>query len=125
MARIVKTIEIEGQKVVALFDTGALYTYIRSNLAIGVPRIGVPTPPRVALGGKVIEICQICLIKGKIEGLDFITDAVPVNRLGRVDGQELDAIIGSRTMEQWEIKLDPRASKLDLEGLRRREFTEF
>jgi len=45
MARIVKTIEIEGQKVVALFDTGALYTYIRSNLAIGVPRIEVPTPP--------------------------------------------------------------------------------
>ena len=29
------------------------------------------------------------------------------------------------TMERWEIKLDPKAGGLDLEGLRRREFTEF
>jgi hypothetical protein len=28
-------------------------------------------------------------------------------------------------MEQWEIRLDPRTGELDLEGLRRREFTEF
>jgi len=28
-------------------------------------------------------------------------------------------------MEQWEIRLDPRTGTLDLEGLRRREFTEF
>ena len=38
---------------------------------------------------------------------------------------ELDAIIGALTMERWEIKLDPRSGSLDLEGLRRREFTEF
>ena len=37
---------------------------------------------------------------------------------------ELDAIIGARTMEQWEIKVDPRTGGLDLGGLRRREFTE-
>ena len=29
MARIVKAIEIEGQPAVALFDTGAVYTYVR------------------------------------------------------------------------------------------------
>jgi hypothetical protein len=34
-------------------------------------------------------------------------------------------LIGARTMEQWEIRLDPRSGALDLEGLRRREFTEF
>jgi hypothetical protein len=65
------------------------------------------------------------LIQGKIEGLDFLADAVPVTELGKADGYELDAIIGALTMERWEIKLDPRSGSLDLEGLRRREFTEF
>jgi hypothetical protein len=41
------------------------------------------------------------------------------------DGHELDAIIGALTMERWEIKLDRKSGSLDLEGLRRREFTEF
>jgi len=125
MARIIKTIEIEGQPAVALFDTGALYSYARSSLVTNVPRIEVPNPPRVVLGGDVIEIRELCLIKGKIEGLDFVADAVPVEKLGSADGHELDALIGARTMEQWEIRLDPRTGTLDLEGLKRREFTEF
>lgn len=125
MARLIKEIEIQGWPVVALFDTGALYSYVRSDLAKGAPRLKVPTPARVALGAKVIEIHELCLIAGKIEGLDFFTDMVPVDELGSANGRELDALIGARTMEQWEIKLDPRKGTLDLEGLRRREFTEF
>ena len=125
MARIVKKIEIEGKSAVALFDTGAIYTHVRSDLAKGVPRIEVPTPPRMAIGGKVIEIKELCFVRGKIEGLDFVAEAVPVDELGEADGHKLDVLIGARTMEQWEIKLDPRTGELDLEGLRRREFTEF
>jgi hypothetical protein len=48
-----------------------------------------------------------------------------VDELGKADGHELDILIGARTMEQWEIRLDPRTGTLDLEGLKRREFTEF
>jgi len=125
LARIIKEIEIQGHPVVALFDTGALYSYVRASLAEDAPRIEVPAPPRVALGGRVIEIRELRFIRGKIEDLDFVAEAVPVDELGRADGQDLDAIIGARTMEQWEIKLDPRMGILDLEGLRRREFTEF
>jgi hypothetical protein len=77
------------------------------------------------LGGGTIEIAELCLIDGKIEGLDFFADAVPVAELGAADGHDLDAIIGSLTMERWEIRLDPKAGTLDLEGLKRREFTEF
>jgi hypothetical protein len=33
--------------------------------------------------------------------------------------------IGARTMEQWEIRPDPKSGILDLEGLKRREFTEY
>ena len=125
MARIIKTIEIEGKQATALFDTGALYTYVRSSLTKGAPRRTLKPPVRVALGGREFEIRELCFVEGKIEGLDFLTHAVPVEELGAADGHELDAIIGTLTMEQWEIKLDPRTGTLDLEGLRRREFTEY
>jgi len=82
-------------------------------------------PARVGLGGREIDIHELCLIQGKIEGLDFLGDAVPIEEIGSADGYELDVIIGSLTMERWEIKLDPKTGMLDLEGLRRREFTEF
>jgi hypothetical protein len=125
MSRIIKAIEIEGQPAVALFDTGAVYTYVRSSLAHHVPLKSVNQPVHVTLRGQEIDIRELCLIEGKIEGLDFFADAVPVTKLGRADGHELDALIGTLTMERWEIKLVPKAGTLDLEGLRRREFTEF
>jgi predicted aspartyl protease len=125
MARITKAIEIEGQPATALFDTGATYTYIRSSLVPNAPKKSMTHPVRVVLGGQNIEIRELCLFEGQIEGLDFFGDAVPVGDLGRADGHELDVIIGARTMEQWEIRLDPKTGALDLEGLRRREFTEY
>jgi len=124
MARIIKTIEIRGQPAVALFDTGATYTYVRSSFLVGAPRQAV-SPVRVVLGGQTIEIAELCLMNGKIEGLDFFGDAVPVAQLGSADGHDLDAVIGTLTLERWEIKLDPKTGTLDLEGLKRREFTEF
>lgn len=125
MARIIKTIEIEGQPAVALFDTGAIYTYVRAALVPHAPGRAVTQPARVALGGREIEIRELRLIEGKIEGLDFFADAVPVEEIGKVDGHDLDVLIGALTMERWEIRLDPKSGTLDLEGLRRREFTEF
>lgn len=125
MARVIKPIEIEGQPALALFDTGATYSYVRSPLVRKAPRRAMIPPARVGLGGRAIEIREICLIQGRIEGLDFLADAVPVDDIGAADGQKLDAIIGARTMEQWEIRVDPKTGELDLEGLRRREFSEF
>jgi hypothetical protein len=125
MARIIKSIEIEGRPANALFDTGAVNTYVVSSLVAGAPRQKIAKPAHVALGGQSIDIKELCLIQGKIEGLDFFADAVPVDELGKADGHNLDAIIGALTMERWEIKLDPRSGSLDLEGLRRREFTEY
>ncbi len=125
MARIVKSIEVEGQQAVALFNTGAILTYVRESFLSSAPRKPTTEPFRVALGGRSIKVQELCLVGGRIEGLAFDTDAVPVQELGRADGHELDVIIGALTMERWEIKLDPRAGTLDLEGLRRREFIEF
>ncbi len=125
MSRIIRTIEIESQPAVALFDSGAVNTYVRSALVTNAPRRTMATPTRVGLGGRSVEIRELCLMQGKIEGLDFLADAVPLPEIGRADGHELDAIIGALTLERWEIKLDPKTGTLDLEGLRRREFTEF
>ena len=125
MGRIFKEIEIEGQPAMALFDSGATYTYVRSPLVSNAPRKSVARPVHVLLGGKDVEIRELCIVDGKIEGLDLFTDAVPLDEIGQADGHKLDAIIGATTMEHWEIKLDPKNLELDLEGLRRREFTEF
>ena len=125
MARIIKKIEIEGQTATALFDTGAIQTYIRSELLRESPSRAVTSPVRVGLGGKTIEVTEVCLFDGRIDGLEFFGEAIPVAELGKADGQELDAIIGAATMEKWEIRLDPKSGTLDLSGLRRREFTEF
>ncbi|MDI6641073.1 MAG: hypothetical protein QME68_02010 [Elusimicrobiota bacterium] len=125
MARIIKDIEIEGKKAVALFDTGAMYTYVLNEYVVDTVKKKVEEPYRVAMGGRTIEVKELCLIGGRISGLAFDTEAVPIDDIGKVDGYKLDAIIGAITMEQWEIKLDPKTQELNLEGLKRREFTEF
>jgi hypothetical protein len=79
----------------------------------------------VALGGRVIEVKKCCIIEGKIEGLGFHTQVIPIDQVGRVDGKVVDVLIGALTMEEWEIIPNPKDATLDLSGLRRREFTEF
>ncbi len=90
MGRIIKTIEIEGQPTVTLFDSGAMFTYVDSRLIASSRRQSVVKPVHVVLGGQTIEIMEQCLFNGKIEGLDFFADAVPVMDLGRADGHHLD-----------------------------------
>ncbi|MEW6685422.1 MAG: hypothetical protein AB1393_04365 [Candidatus Edwardsbacteria bacterium] len=123
--RIVKETEIEGKKATALFDTDSMHTYVSSRLLEGVPIRFLSRPYKVALGGRVIEVKEHCSIQGKIEGLDFHTEVVPIDEVGRVDGKEVDIIIGALTMEEWEIIPNPKDATLDLSGLKRREFTEF
>jgi len=127
MSRVIKTIEIEGQPVKALFDTGAFHTYVLRKYLEAVPDRLVPVtkPYEVALGGETIQIRERALVNGKIEGLDFDTSVVPVESLGKANGHDLDAIIGAITLEAWEITVNPKDGSLGLEGLKRREFTEY
>jgi hypothetical protein len=125
MGRIIKEIEIEGRPAMALFDTGAVHTCIRTRFLLNVPKRTILKRYKVALGGKEIEVREVCVALGRIEGLEFDAEAVPTDQIGRADGHELDAIIGALTMEKWEMRIDPKKQEVDLEGLRRREFTEF
>jgi hypothetical protein len=125
MSRVIKTIEIEGQPVKALFDTGAFHSYVLRKYVTGSPTQIVAKPYEVALGGETFEVREHALVNGKIGGLDFDTSVVPVDSLGKANGHDLDAIIGASTMMPWEITVNPKDGSLGLEGLRRREFTEY
>ena len=125
LMRIVRDIEIEGQNVKALFDTGAINTYVIKGILKDVPIRTVREPYTVALAGSVIEVKEYCAIEGKIEGFGFNTITILIDDLGKIEGKPIDAIIGALTMEQWEIIPNPKDGTLDLSGLKRREFTEF
>ena len=125
MGRIIKTIEIEGHPATALFDTGATFTYVHPKLLEQSIRTKLDEPVRVGLGGDRVAIDEVCLAQGKIEGLSFYTDAFPYAELGKVDGHDLDVLIGVLTMERYAIRLDSKSGALDLEGLRTKEFTEY
>ncbi len=123
--RIVKEIEIKGEKAVALFDSGAFHSYVVRRLLDGIPIQKLPISYKVGLGGKPIEVKEFCSFWGKIEGYVFDAKANIVDSLGKVEGKILDVIIGATTMEEWEITLNPRDGTLGLEGLKRREFIEY
>jgi hypothetical protein len=125
MSRVIKTIEVEGRPAVALFDSGAFNSYVLRKYLKGVPKRSVAKPYEVSLGGETFVVHEQAIINGKIEGLDFNATVIPKDSLGRANGQKLDAIIGAGTMEQWEISVHPAEGSLGLEGLKRREFTEY
>ena len=125
MSRVIKTIEVEGKPAVALFDPGAFYSYILRKYLKGVPKRAVTKPFEISLGGETFVVREQAIINGKIEGLDFNAMVIPKDSLGKANGHKLDAIIGAGTMEQWEISVHPADGSLGLEGLKRREFTEY
>src|SRR5437016_3890633 len=61
MSRVIKTIEIEGQLVKALFDTGAFHSYVLRRYLESVHMRSVVKPYDVALGGEMIEIKERAL----------------------------------------------------------------
>ncbi len=123
MGRIVHEIEVDGKNLKALFDTGSIRSYIRSEFR---PEVTHKVPPiHVALGGQELTLTQRCDIVATIEGLGFAFNAYPIDEIGVIEEGRLDVLIGVLCMEEWDIKLDPTNRTLDLTGLRRREFTEF
>lgn len=71
MTRIIKTIEIEDQPAVALFDTGAVYTYVRGALVRDAPNRAMVPPARVGLGGRRLRFANIASCKEKTRGWNF------------------------------------------------------
>ncbi len=121
--RIVKEIEIDGHRLKALFDTGSVRSYLRSEFR--PPNVLRTAPVVVGLGGRSHRLDERCDFTARIEGLDFEMTAYLVPELAETEHGRSDVIVGALTMEEWWIKLDPHTGELDLAGLRRREFTEY
>jgi hypothetical protein len=109
MARIVKEIEINGQRLKALFDTGALRSYLRVEFR--PPSTRRVRSITVALGGRVLTLDERCDLTARIDGLEFDMTAYVVQELGETEYGRLDAIVGALAMEEWYIKLDPRGGE--------------
>lgn len=131
MGYIIKEIKFENkQKALALFDSGSMFTYILHS-AIPKNTITIPIEKEITarLAGDVHKLKSVCLIKGYINGYEFLFHAYPIDKIGTINFNgkkvEIEIIIGAPSMEEWEISLDMKKQELDLSGLKRRDFTSF
>lgn len=125
MGRIVKKVKLGNREVKALFDTGAERSYIRKDVIPEGTSCNRIKSFRTGLDGELREIDEACVVEPEIEGDSFDVKTHPLERIGEIEGEEVDMLIGTTPMEEWDIKLNPSEKELDLTGLKRREFTEF
>lgn len=126
MARPVLSLQLNGKRVRALFDTGSLRSHIRADLSLGLKRMSLPRPVRVGLGGKERMLRDYRIAIVKLDGLPFEVKLFPLRAIGTDDlRNEIDMIVGALTMEEYGLVPDPRTGKVGSEKLRKREFTEY
>ncbi|MHA1700416.1 MAG: hypothetical protein ACTSWN_16380 [Promethearchaeota archaeon] len=131
MASIMKKIKIFpefGSKnkidVNAIFDTGSERSYVkRSFLPDGTNCIKIKNFS-VNLGGRRHVIKERCTLVADIDGLGFDFSAHPIVEIGKVEKMDIGLIIGTSAMEEWDMVIDPKGQRIDLDGLKRREFLE-
>lgn len=124
MGRIIKEITLGRKKVLALFDTGAERSYITKNILPPKAKCSKVEPVDVAIGGEIIRFAKRCLVNAKIDDMPFDFTPHLKNKPFFIDNQQVDVLIGTTTMEEWNITIDPKNKKLDLSGLRKRSFVE-
>jgi hypothetical protein len=125
MGRIIREVEIADKKLRALFDSGSERSYIAQGSISESKHCESVLPFDVGLGSLRAHITKRCIVNVKIEDMGFDVSAHVIDDLGEIDGDALDLIIGATAMEEWDIKLTPKGKKLDLAGLKRRDFTEY
>jgi hypothetical protein len=124
MSRIVRQIEVEGRSLNAMFDTGAVRSYVTREAFPNTGLIRRTIPVTVGLGGRERRLEERCDFAATVEGLDFDITAYVIDDSVETEFGRIDVIVGALTMEEWWIKLDPANNEMDLSMLRRREFTE-
>ncbi|MBI4706290.1 MAG: retroviral-like aspartic protease [Deltaproteobacteria bacterium] len=127
MAIIEKAVELIGPKasetVVMLFDSGASVSCVDRELAcrLGTP-VPLPRPRRFGLAeaGREIVVSDSLHLDFHFKGLELFDDFFVVPDLAE------QAIIGTKTMQAWRMKLDfeqddvivdPRVARLRLVGM--------
>jgi hypothetical protein len=115
MGRIRQYIEVEGHKFWALFDTGAINTYIVPAVAALLPTKKLAKPYATSLGGSIKKAHESAVLEGKIDGYRFTTHAMVLKKIGNdEDGKDIEVLFGALAMQQWGIRPLPKEEKLDM-----------
>ncbi len=129
MGRVYDKLKVDGQVLWTLFDTGAVRSYItaRAAAASGIEVKKLPKPYDVSIGGARRRLGRACLLLGTLPRRRRPIDALAyvVESLGKDErGRTVDVLFGTETMETWNIRVDPKAGRIDLSRLRK-EFVEW
>lgn len=125
MGRIKDYLKVNGSSYWALFDSGAVNTYITPEVARKLTKEKLSEPHRVSLGGKSHQLTHRALLNAKIKDRDVSTEALVMDKIGRDEtGKEIQILFGALAMEKWNIKLDMRNKRLDMTHYQK-EFVEF
>jgi hypothetical protein len=117
--------KLNGKQLWTLFDSGSRNTYIAKAAAKGLEKKRLRTPANAILGGKTHKINQMCVLSVDIEGHPIDTLARVIDEIGQgEDGRPIDILFGALAMQEWGIRLDLPAEKLDWTHYTR-EFQEF
>ena len=115
MGRIYEYIEINGDKFLALFDTGERSTYVTEKVARKLRTDDIGFEQKVLLGGKEHIVKKYCELKCKLQNLSIITLARVIDNIGKdEEGKDIDILIGAITMQEWGIVPVPEEEKIDM-----------
>lgn len=115
MGRIKASVRIDGQDYWALFDCGAINTYIVEDAASCLPTFGLEKPEHIALGGKTHNVTRKCRLTCLVEGYLIDVLARVLKEIGKdEEGRRIEVLIGALAMEEWGIILIPKQKRLDM-----------
>ena len=115
MGRVKANVLIDGRNYWALFDGGAVNTYVVEDVAEHLPTFELEKPEPVSLGGEVHKVTKECRLVCLVEGFPVRTHARVLKEIGKdEEGKRIEVLIGALTMEEWRIIPIPKGQKLDL-----------
>ena len=116
MGVIMKQIKLVGSKgsseVVATFDTGATYSFIRRDVAEQLETLlPLPQPMEFDMAGEGHKLLarQVVRLEFWIDDLRFSDEFMVVDELLHA------MVIGSKTMRKWRMRLDEERGELILD----------
>lgn len=125
MGRVRRDVVVEGNSFWALFDTGAMNTYVVEEVASLFPSLRLEVPAPVALAGNVHRVSRLCLLSCLVEGLPIQVHARVITEIGADEqGKRIEILLGALAMQEWGIVPIPREERLDMTHYPR-EFVEY
>lgn len=115
MGRVRRNVGVGDHAFWALFDTGAMNTYVVEEVASLLPTVSLEIPEPVALAGRAQQVHKICLLSCLVEGLPIHLEARVLPEIGTDEqGRKIEILLGALAMQQWGIVPIPKEERLDM-----------